>query len=121
MVRYPRCLVKGVVRNPIVSWLVCFVPCVAFFWIIYLYYTWLNELKVYLEDADLNPVMELALCLIPFYSLYLIYKMGGLIQRAQQKAGVSDAQDQGVMFILFNFLCGFGVYKIQDELNKAWA
>ena len=112
---------KGNVRNPLMAWLLCFIPCLGPFWALYNLFTWLTEIKAYLEDDSINPMMEIVLCLIPFYSFYLLFKMGGLVQRAQQKAGMGDAQDQGIMFVVFTMLCGFGIYKIQDELNKAWA
>jgi hypothetical protein len=103
------------------AWLLCFIPCLGPFWSLYNFWVWLNEIKAYLEDDEVNPIMELVLCLIPFYSFYLIVKMGGWIQKAQIKAGHSDAQDQGIMLLVFCLICGFGLYKIQDELNKAWA
>lgn len=113
---------KGTVRNPLMAWLLIFIPFIGGFWALFNYWTWLNELKAYLEDEEINPVMDVVLALVCFlYALYLPIKLGGLIQRAQVKAGHADAQDQGIMFLVFCLLCGFGFYKMQDELNKAWA
>ena len=112
---------KGEVRNPIVSWAICNFTCG--FGLLYMLYTHLNELKEYLgkSDEELNPTKELIISLVcGFYVFFVIIKIGKLIQEAQIKAGIADAEDQGVMMLLFCFLCGFGYYKMQDELNKAW-
>ena len=36
------------------------------------------------------------------------------------RAGIPNPEDQGVKFLLFMFLCGFGYVKMQEELNRIW-
>lgn len=114
---------KGTVRDPALAWAVCFVPMIGPFWHLYCQYAWLNELKAYLKDDSINPIMDVLVW--PFltcglYAFYVPFKMGKLIQRAQIQAGRSNAQDQGMMFFLFTFLCAFVMYKEQEEMNKIW-
>lgn len=114
---------KGTVRDPAVAWLVCFVPVLGPFWSLYCKFSWLTELKAYLQDDGINPFMDLIvwpLLTCGLYSLYMPFKMGKLIQRAQVKAGRADAQDEGVMFFLFGLVCAFSMYKYQEALNKVW-
>jgi len=110
---------KGEVRNPTTVWILAIVTCglYAFYW----WYTVGNELKEYLGDEELNPTTDLLIAL--FCGLYLWYlpiKYGALIQKAQQKAGIAGAEDQGVTFLLFLFLCSYGYAKMQEELNRIW-
>ncbi len=116
--------VKGTVRNPVLVWVLLFIPFIGGLTALYHRFTWLSELKAYLGDDSINPVMDIVVFPIVscgLYNLYMPIKMGKLIQRAQIQAGMTDAQDQGVMFLLFMFLCGFGLYKEQEELNKVWS
>ena len=110
---------KGEVRNPTTVWLLCMVTCG--FYALYWWYLVGNELKNYLGKEDLNPTMDIILCFVcSFYALYLPIKYGTLIQEAQQRAGMPNAEDQGMKFLLFNFICGLGYKMIQEELNKVW-
>ena len=111
---------KGEVRNPMATWLLVIVTCGLYGW--YWWYTMATELKNYLGKEELNPVMDVGLCFVCFlYMYYLPIKYGKLIQEAQQRAGMANAEDQGVMFLLMTFfLCGFGYSKMQEELNKIW-
>ena len=52
--------------------------------------------------------------------LFLPFKYGALIEEAQNKAGVPDANNPGVMILVLMFVCGFGYAKWQTELNKIW-
>lgn len=110
---------KGEVRNPTTVWLLALVTCGLYG--LYWYYTMGNELKNYLQDQELNPVMDIVIGLVcGLYMLYLPIKYGKLIQQAQVRAGMTNAEDQGVKFLLFMFLCSFGYSKMQEELNKIW-
>ena len=115
---------KGTVRNPALVWGLLFIPFIGALIAMYHRYTWLDELKAYLGDDSINPIMDIVVFPIlscGLYGLYMPFKMGKLVQQAQIKAGMTDAQDQGVMFFLFSFLCGFSLYKEQEELNKVWS
>ena len=112
---------NGETRNPIVVWALCLVTCGIY--PLYFLYTQGNELKAYLgkSDEELNPTMDLIITLVCFlYGFYLPFKYGALIEEAQNKAGVSDANNPGVMILVMNFVCGLGYWKWQTELNKIW-
>jgi len=110
---------KGEVRNPTTVWILALVTCGLYGW--YFYYTMGNELKNYLGKEDINPVMDIVISLFCFlYAFYLPIKYGKFIYEAQQRAGIPNAEDQGVKFLLFMFLCSWGYAKMQEELNKIW-
>lgn len=110
---------KGEVRNPTTVWLLCLATCGLYG--LYWWYTVGNELKNYLGKEDLNPTMDIIIGLVCFlYIYYLPIKYGKLIQEAQQRSGDPNAEDQGVMFLVFLFLCQYGYAKMQEELNKVW-
>ncbi len=111
---------KGEVRDPMTTWILVIVTCGLYGW--YWWYTMAMELKNYLGREDINPVMDLGISFVcGLYFFYLPIKYGKLIQEAQQRAGMANAEDQGVMFLLLTFfLCGFGYTKMQEELNKIW-
>ena len=109
---------KGEVRNPVTTWLLCAVcGLYGLFW----WYTVGNELKNYLGKEDLNPTMDIVFAMLCFpYMFYLPIKYGPLIQEAQQRAGIANAEDQGMTFLMWMFLCGMGYKNVQEELNKIW-
>ncbi len=110
---------KGEVRNPMQVWILTIATCGLYG--LYWWYLVGNELKAYLGRDDLNPTMDVVIVLLcGFYAYYLPIKYGKLIQEAQQRAGMPNAEDQGVMFLLMMFLCGYGYAKMQEELNKVW-
>lgn len=110
---------KGEVRNPTTVWILSLVTCG--FYGLYWWYTVATELKNYLGKEEINPMMDIIICLVcSFYALYLPIKYGKYIFEAQQRAGVPNAQDQGMSFLLMMFLCGYGYAKVQTELNKVW-
>ena len=114
---------KGVVRNPIVCWLLTIVTfgVYGFFHL----FSINEELKTYLDksDEEVNPTKDLVISLVCcFYYYFWIIQTGKLIYEAQVKAGVHDAKDSGIIYLLLHFpLCIlFGVFKMQADLNKAW-
>ncbi len=110
---------KGEVRNPMQVWILAIVTCGLYG--LYWWYVVGNELKAYLGREDLNPAMDVIIALLcGLYLYYLPIKYGKLIQEAQQRAGMPNAEDQGVMFLLMMLLCGYGYAKMQEELNKVW-
>ena len=110
---------KGEVRNPMTTWILSICTCNMY--LLYFWYLAGNELKNYLGKEDLNPTMDVAFAFMcPLYGYYLPIKYGKLIQEAQQRAGMPNAEDQGMSFLLWMFICGMGVKNMQEELNKVW-
>jgi hypothetical protein len=112
---------KGEVRSPETVWLLVPLSCH-----LYGYYWWLTagtELKEYLEDEDLNPMLDiviaLATCGLTIF-FWLPLKYGKLMQRARIKAGDASAEDRGVTFLMTMLLCYYGYAKMQEELNEIW-
>ena len=109
---------KGEVRNPTTTWILCIL---CGFYLIYWWYLVGDELKNYLGKEDLNPKMDIIFSLLCFaYVFYLPIKYGKLIQEAQQRAGIANAEDKGMSFLVWIFVCGMGYKNIQEELNKVW-
>jgi len=111
---------KGEVRNPTTVWILSLVTCGLYG--LYWFYLIGNELKNYLGKEDLNPTTDIIITLVcSVYALYLPIKYGKLVFEAQQRAGIPDATDQGIKFLLMNFLClGLGYMMLQKELNRVW-
>ncbi len=108
---------KGEVRNPTTVWLLSFCGLYGMYW----WYLVGNELKNYLGKEDLNPTMDLVIAFICFpYVFYLPIKYGALLQEAQQRAGMANAEDQGMSFLIWMFICNLGYKNFQTELNKVW-
>ena len=110
---------KGEVRNPMTVWLLTIGTCGMYG--LYWWYLIGNELKNYLGKEDLNPTMDIILCFVcAFYQYYLPIKYGPLIQEAQQRAGIANAEDKGMNYLIFMFLCGMGIKNMQEDINKVW-
>ncbi len=109
---------KGEVRNPTTVWLLALVTCGLYG--MYFYYTMGNELKNYLGKEDINPVMDIVigLALLPLHVLPAD-QVREVHLRGAERAGTPNAEDKGVMFLLFMFLCGWGYAKMQEELNRS--
>ncbi|MBZ0122043.1 MAG: hypothetical protein IT378_05400 [Sandaracinaceae bacterium] len=106
---------KGEVRSPVTTWLICTLCTLyAIYWV----YLVNNELKNYLGKEDLNPMME---AIFTWACLpYGLMRLGGTIQEAQQRAGIANAENQGTTFLIWWFICGMGYKKAQEEINKIW-
>ncbi|MCA9603430.1 MAG: DUF4234 domain-containing protein [Myxococcales bacterium] len=103
------------------TWILAIVTCGLY--PLYWWYTVSSELKNYLGDEELNPTLDVVLCMVTCglaEFLYMPIKYGKLIQAAQQRAGMADAEDQGIKFLLFQCLCFYGYVVMQEELNKVW-
>ncbi|HJL17086.1 MAG TPA: DUF4234 domain-containing protein [Sandaracinaceae bacterium LLY-WYZ-13_1] len=110
---------KGEVRKPMTVWILAICTCNMY--ALYWWYLVGNELKNYLGNEELNPTMDVIIGWVcPFYMYYLPIKYGKLIQEAQQRAGMPNAEDQGMSFLLWMFLCGLGIKNMQEEINKIW-
>jgi hypothetical protein len=107
---------KGEVRNPTTVWLVAIFTCGL--GPLYYFYTMFNELKNYLGRDDINPIVELLIAWV--CAPYALMRLGGYIQEAKQRAGVANAENNWVNYLLFLLLCGFGWAKIQEDLNVVW-
>lgn len=110
---------KGEVRSPTTVWILCLLTCglYGFYW----WYLVGNELKNYLGNEELNPTMDVILCFIcGAYAYYLPLKYGKLIQEAQQRAGLANAEDQSMRYMMMLFVCWMGYKNMQEELNKVW-
>lgn len=113
---------KGEVRSGMTTWILAIATCglYGFYW----WYTALTELKTYLGKDELNPVVDVLLFFCPIINMiwpfYMPLKMGKLVQEAQARAGLPASEDQGVKFLLFQCLCGYGYCVMQEELNKVW-
>lgn len=106
---------KGEVRNPTTTWLLSFLCGVYGLYWLYLVNT---ELKNYLGKDELNPVLEVLMSLVCLP--VGLFRLGEHIQEAQQRAGMPNAENQGMNFLIWFFLCGMGYLKAQEELNKVW-
>ncbi|MGF1465830.1 MAG: DUF4234 domain-containing protein [Sandaracinaceae bacterium] len=107
---------KGEVRNPTVVWLLAVFLCGIYG--LYYIYTVNTELKDYLNNEEINPVVELIIGFL--CSPFALMRLGAHVQEAQRRAGIADAEDQGVSFAIWSLICGLGFRKVQEELNRAW-
>ena len=110
---------KGEVRSPMQVWLFALLTCGLYG--LYWWYLVATELKQYLERDDINPTNDLIIgFLCGIYMLYLPIKYGKLIQEAQVKAGIANAEDPGMKILLMMFVCSYGYAVGQEEMNKIW-
>lgn len=107
---------KGEVRNPTTVWLLSLFTCNLYG--AYFVFMANTELKNYLGKEDLNPVVEAIIyfCCFPF----AVMRLGANIQAAQVKAGMANAENQGVTFAIWSLIFYLGFKKMQEELNKVW-
>jgi hypothetical protein len=111
---------KGEVRNPIMMFLFAWLSCGLY----NLYFTHkaASELKAYLGNEDVNPMVITVISLLTCH-FWGGFQVGKLIMEAQQRAGVPNPVDKGLIAGVLNmFTCitGFGNKLLQDELNKVW-
>ena len=111
---------KGEVRNPMMMFLFGWVSCG--FYNYYFTYKASEELKAYLGKEDVNPVVITVISMFTCH-FWGAFQLGKLIMEAQQRAGVPNPVDKGVIAGVLNmFYCmtGFGNKMLQEELNKVW-
>lgn len=112
---------RGEVRSGTQQWLLFVGTCgiYAFYW----WYVALGELRD-AEANDREPLYDLLPLLVPcfgiFWAVYLHVRMGHLVRDAQHRAGVPDAENHALKFLLFQCLCGYGYAVMQEELNRVW-
>ena len=95
--------------------------------IYYLYwlYKTTDSIKNFMNNAEINPTLELILCLfIPFYQLYLFYKCSRIIYKDMtSKVGIDNTEDASVLLLVLSFV-GLGIVSaaiIQDKLNSIYS
>ncbi|MDY6968414.1 MAG: DUF4234 domain-containing protein [Spirochaetota bacterium] len=111
---------KGVVRNPAAVIIFSVITCGIYLlvWI----YKFSKELKEYLNKEDMNPGVDLILCIVCFpYVIYWAYRCGQLIYEAQGKAGIT-ASDDSILYIVLAIL-GLLIVDMaimQSKMNEVW-
>ncbi|WP_302280369.1 DUF4234 domain-containing protein [Brachyspira pilosicoli] len=95
--------------------------------IYYLYwlYKTTDSIKNFMNNAEINPTLELILCLfIPFYQLYWFYKYSRIIYKDMtSKVGIDNTEDASVLLLVLSFV-GLGIVSaaiIQDKLNSIYS
>ena len=112
--------VKGVVRNPALVLILGIVTCGIYLW--YWIYCIGSELKGYLDDESINPGLDTLLSVLcGVYMLYVFYNYSKKIYQAQVKAGIPDAQDNAVLYLIIGlFVPVVTILLMQNEINKVW-
>jgi hypothetical protein len=107
---------KAAPKNPMTSaLLVAFVPFYGLIWFIGM----CNEISAYLQRDEPKWVMIVLFSMIScgLYSLYwMIMKLGPLVQEMQQRAGVQNPENRGIMY----WIPIYGVMCLQEDLNRVW-
>jgi len=112
---------KGKFRSPAAVIIFTIITC-GIYGLIWMY-NFAKELKIYLEKEDLNPGLDLFLSIICVpYIIYWSYKYGKVIYEAQQKAGISPADDNSILYLILTILGLFIVNMaiMQSSANKIW-
>lgn len=91
-----------------------------FYWI----YVTTKDLNTYLEVSDMDPALELLICIFCSpYIFYWFYKYGQRVSDAHIKAQIPVASDDAIVCLILAIF-GLGVVSMaimQGNLNKAWA
>jgi hypothetical protein len=97
------------------------ITCGIYFY--YWLYVTMKDLNAYLEIADMDPGIELLICIFCSpYIFYWFYKYAQRITEAQIKNGLPSNDDAVICLILAIF--GLSVVSMgimQSSLNKTWA
>ena len=105
-------------RNVIVMLILCFITCGLY--TIYWMYAAREEFRNVSGYSDINPLLELLLCLICFpYYYYWVYKFSADIGKYRQETGRRGSDVSVINLILAIF--GFGLVSdliIQTQLNE---
>ncbi|MCL2322622.1 MAG: DUF4234 domain-containing protein [Oscillospiraceae bacterium] len=111
---------KGVVRSPVIVLLLGIVTC-GIYYLYWLYIT-ATELKAYTNRGDINPGLDLVLCILCFpYQIYWFYKYSKIIYEEQMKL-TSVATDNSIINVILSIF-GLGIVSaiiMQSDLNNLW-
>ncbi len=108
---------KGIPRSGTMELVYSFVSCGLYqtFW----FYRACQEINAYL-GRDAAPFWKIFLLTSVTCGLYAIYwqvtQCGVLVQEMQQRAGLQNPQNQGIMYLVPYY----NVILLQEELNKVW-
>ncbi len=82
------------------------------FYLIYVLWMEINELKAFRQKDDLNPI----LFLVPILNILLVWGLPAKVLEAKQMAGVPNAQVSHPVLYLFLW-----PYFLSNDLNEIWA
>ena len=98
----------GQTRNPIMQLVI---GCICGFYLFYVLWVEINELKAFRGKDDINPIMFF----VPILNLILLWGLPAKVLEAKQMAGVPNAQVSHP--ILYFFLWP---YFLTADLNEIW-
>lgn len=90
------------------------------FYAIWHLFTVFNEMAAFLkrDEPSFLKFFGLSIVTCGIYGIYFqAVKMGPLVQEVQQRAGVPNPQNHGIMFLI----PVYNTFLLQEELNKAWS
>lgn len=111
---------KGNIKSPAAVIIFSIITC-GIYTLIWIYNT-AKEIKLFSEKQDINPGLELLLCILCFpYMIYWSYKYGQLINEAEKKVKI-EKQDNSILYLILAIL-GFFIVDMaimQSSLNEIW-
>lgn len=111
-------------RSVAVVVLLSFITC-GIYWFWWIYAT-TDELKRVTGHPDLNPVVDLVLCIVTcsLWGIYVEYRNAAVVHQEMVKAG-RNHEDRSIIILVLNLatfvvgLTGFvAIALLQEELNK---
>lgn len=107
---------KAQPKNPLTAALmVAFIPFYGIIWLLGL----CGEISAYLQRDEPKAGMVILLSMVTcgLYALYwMIMKLGPMVQEMQQRAGVQNPENRGIMY----WIPIYGVMCLQEDLNRVW-
>ena len=107
---------KAAPKNPLTTALmVGLIPFYGIIWLLGL----CKEMSEYLQRDEPKAVMVLLLSMVTcgLYALYwMIMKLGPMVQEMQQRAGVQNPENRGIMY----WIPIYGIMCLQEDLNRVW-
>lgn len=112
---------KGTYRNPALVLIFSFLTCGIYF--LYWLYVTADDLRNYLNDASINPGIDLLISIICApYLIYWMYKYGNLLTNAQMQAGINPPEDNAILYLILSIF-GLSIVSaliMQNGLNRVW-
>lgn len=108
-------------RSPALVIILSIVTCGIYYW--YWIYCVSNEIKVFLDDPDINPGLEVLLSIVTcgIYTFYWYYKMNQKMVIMGQRADMLVTDNSVVCIILA--VLGLSIVSMaimQNQLNDIW-